>query len=301
MLDSGRRNPSNPTLPSARIRVRVGLAVGGLGAATGLGVLSFKYEVIPRIAIGVLIALVCLAFATMVSSRHFGSWAESKQPTRMVGVPPRLALCWVAVAGATDIRFGASRDATAVTTGASGSNVIQIAIWGLCGCYALHVVHRQPIGGRSRAIVPMVALVGWLALSSVWSAYPPLTAVRTGQFVVLVLLFLATRRLHPVDVSDVLRLQARYFMILLAVLVAIAFAEGSYRERFTWLGTHPGMASAFLALGVLLTLYGLSAESQSPHLRYAAVAVLIVILALTRTRGTFAADRKSTRLNSSHG
>lgn len=281
---------AHPRHVAPRRRVRTGtvvtftvLAVAG----STLGVLNTRFVMISRVSLSILIALGVLAIAQLFVSERV-SHSPSEGTRLLPGVAARLAVAWVSVAASADVRFGSGRDATAVTTGASSANILQMAVWLASGAYAIFVLGRQPRGGRSPVLVPMTAFAAWLMLTTIWSTYGPLTVVRAGQVTILLLLFLASRRLHPDDLARLRDRHYRYFVRLLVVLVMIGLVGSSYDGRFRWLGTHPGMVSGYLAVGVILAAYG------APHVRYPRVhglliGALVLLVGLTRTRGTFAA------------
>lgn len=166
---------------------------------------------------------------------------------------------WVALALVPDFRF-TYRDPldTSVST-ASLENFVQVLVYMLVAGLVLWsrrlLVTQDPRHIRKGPILfwPLIALA-----STLWSLVPLFTFVRALQLLVPIGLAIVMVRLwlsSPALAATIWRNTLRLFVQAVTILVLFGFAAGFWRDpRFSWPGTHPGVASMYMGVAILLLI-----------------------------------------------
>jgi hypothetical protein len=208
-----------------------------------------------------------------------------------------LAVLWVAMA-----LFGlhnlSHRPSGSVVTEASAQTAVELALFGGAAVVAAVLLRtRYP---TLRLPLPMLAFPVWVVASATWSATPLFALARGAQYVALAVLATATAGLavRSTDLLDrlvwkVLRgiVWCTVTLIVLGLLLGpIYVLTGSYnRDRFTWIGAHPGSSGLLLGAALLILLAAPRGRlGVAPVVRVGLIAAVGVALYQNQTRTVLA-------------
>jgi hypothetical protein len=202
---------------------------------------------------------------------------------------------WMALFLLPTFRFQSNDPLNTSASASSPENVIQVLVYAAAALLILRARRRLTSETRTRiAKLPMIAWPTIAVVSALWSPIPLFTLVRAGQLWVLVAMALLMVRIgidSPERLHTLLRSTLRLFVQLTTILCTAGFLFRPWpNDRFTWPGTHPIVASMYLAIALLIVVSSQSAALQLRRgLFLPRIGLFSVALFLGETRGALAA------------
>lgn len=205
-----------------------------------------------------------------------------------------LALCWLAVA-LNGLHNFEHRSTTQVVSSLTTQTAIELALLGLVGAYALHLLRSGlpvPPMGVSFGLLPL-----WIIASAAWGNAPTYAVARGAELTAIWLLGLATAGVcaSRSDASALLfRRLARAFIFSTAALIGAGVLLGplfvraseANRGRFTWMAAHPVNAGYLLGFCMVILLTSRPSSlglGRGAHLSLVAVVGAAIYMNQTRT------------------
>ncbi len=216
-----------------------------LAVAALAGVLTLQHD---RTALGISMAVLIASIVFLDAGR-----------SDFLGNHGWIPWAWIALCLAPDFRLTFRSPLDTSVSSASLENFAQVIIYFLIAGLVLwsrrRLITRDPRHVRKGLlpIWPSIALG-----STIWSLVPLFTFVRAFQLLVPVGLALLMVRLwlsSPELANTIWRNTLRLFVRTVTILVVLGFVTGFWREpRFAWPGIHPGVASVYMGVGLLLLI-----------------------------------------------
>jgi O-antigen ligase len=204
---------------------------------------------------------------------------------------------WVAMMFVSDHQFlDTLRSPLAAAEGdASTENLFELLVYAYVAAMVFR--SRHALVGRYPTRIPKLILLlfpGFAVMSALWSPIAIFSLTRASQLLVvaaLTLLMVRVWQASPQLGAELWTATLRSFVQSVTVLALIGMILGmEISGRFTWPGTHPGVATAWTGLALLVLVVGDRAARPFPTWSHPfRLALFVVVLVLGQTRTVFAA------------
>jgi O-antigen ligase/polysaccharide polymerase Wzy-like membrane protein len=165
---------------------------------------------------------------------------------------------WIVLCLTPDLKFASRNPLDTSISSTAPETYVQLLAYLLVA--GLIILSRRGATAEDRGRLRLGTLLIWpliALLSTAWSVVPLFTFVRASQLLVPIgLAFLMTRiwLSSPERGAAIWRDTLRIFVRVVTVLALIGFAAGFWKQRFTWPGAHPIVASLYMGLALLLLI-----------------------------------------------
>jgi hypothetical protein len=271
---------------------------------------STARERLGRLAFGAAVWGAALAFAALVGANASRHWhiaialavmAAGASIVLVRWTPPDswrdhawIPYAWLALLLIPTFRFQSNDPLNTTASASSPENVVQVVVYAMIAFFVLRARRRLTLDDRSHLVkLPLIAWPSLAVASAVWSPIPLFTVVRAAQLWVLIgmaLLMVRIGRSSPARMAEIWTSTLRLFVRVTTLLCVVGFLIRSWvDDRFSWPGTHPIVASMYLAMALLI-LVSTSSRSLglSRSLFWPRIALFSVALYLGETRGALA-------------
>jgi hypothetical protein len=200
-----------------------------------------------------------------------------------------VVLCWIAAIVVLTQNYSEGRGADAVaTSGASGSNLIELGVLGLIGMYSVLRLARDDLPVPIRDAAILLSFPALATLSAIWSVLPMVSLAKGAEMIAIGALALLTSALERSTRRHLVSNVLGSLVVLVASLSITGLALGFENTgRATWPGVHTGTAGTLAAVALLTVLSG-AVNGLSLTTRWAASGALTAMLVLSNTRSAIA-------------
>ncbi len=208
-----------------------------------------------------------------------------------------IPIAWIAMIFISDHQFlDLTRDPLLAAEGsASTENLLEIAVYALVAAMVLR--SRRLLVRQVPTKIPKATILlfpGFALASVLWSEIALFSLTRASQLLAMtafVLLMVRIWQTHAELGERVWRATLAAFvqLVTLLSLIGLVFGTGVF-GRFSWPGTHPGVASSWTGLALLILLVGGRKVAPSPAWTYSLRLLLFAfVLGIGKTRSVYAA------------
>jgi hypothetical protein len=237
----------------------------------------------PHVAIGMAVVLAGASIVVVRSARS-DAWRDHEW----------IPYAWMALLLVPTFRFQSNDPLNTSASASSPENLVQVVVYAMIALFVLRARRRLTLEDRGRvAKLPLIAWPSLAVASTLWSPIPLFTVVRAAQLWVVIglaLLMVRIGRRSPSRMATIWTSTMRLFVRVTTVLCVIGFLIRPWpNERFTWLGTHPIVASMYLAMALLILIsIPSSSVGLSRSLFWPRIGLFSIALFLGETRGALA-------------